>query len=57
MKDEDGRMWRVFAYRKLTEDEMMRQAKIYLLNTSPQKQPKPGQRVTLHTVIGMLPGL
>jgi hypothetical protein len=54
---DDGVLYRIMAYRKLTEVEAAGVVRHYLLNTKPRKQPKPDEVVTIHTVAGMLPGL
>jgi hypothetical protein len=57
LNDGDGVLWRVMAYRKLSEQEMLQTIRTYLQGIDRRKWPAPGSGVTLTTVIGMLPGM
>jgi hypothetical protein len=43
--------YEVMAYRALSEQELLMAVRVYLSNTKKSKRPKPGQTVTIYSVI------
>ncbi len=53
----DNVLYRIMAYRKLTEVEAALTVKNYLLDTKPRDRPKPGDDITIRISAGIVQGL